>query len=136
MVGMGLVVLALSWNGVFLWRRGRLDHAHPFLLATFLAFPSGFIAVITGWYVAEIGRQPWAIYGVMRTIDALTPSLTGGQVLATLIAYIAVYTLIFAAGILYIYRLLEAGPAPGPEPALIAGDAPPSPPPPPQRPET
>ncbi len=121
MVGMGLVMLALAWAGVFLWWRGRLDRARPFLWATFLAFPTGFTAVVTGWYVAEIGRQPWAIYGVMRTADALTPSLTGGQVLATLVAYVLVYALIFAAGIFYIYRLLEAGPAPGDEPPIAAG---------------
>ena len=121
MVGMGLVMLALSWGGVFLWWRGRLDRARPFLWATFLAFPTGFVAVITGWYVAEIGRQPWAIFGVMRTADALTPGLSGGQVLATLIAYVAVYTLIFAAGTIYIYRLLEAGPAPGHEHPMAAG---------------
>jgi cytochrome d ubiquinol oxidase subunit I len=81
------------------------------LWATFLAWPSGFIAVLTGWFTAEVGRQPWAIYGLLRTADAVTPSLSASAALTSLSAYLIVYTLIFAAGTLYIYRMLRNGPA-------------------------
>jgi cytochrome d ubiquinol oxidase subunit I len=111
MVGMGLVMLAVSWFGNWLRWRGRLETRRWFLRCAFLAFPSGFVAVLTGWITAEVGRQPWVVYGFLRTADTVTPSLTGPQVLATLIGYVLVYTFIFAFGALYIYRLLREGPS-------------------------
>ena len=59
--------------------------------------------MLSGWFTAEVGRQPWVVWGLLRTVDAITPTLTGAQVLATLIGYIVVYTVIFAFGALYIY---------------------------------
>jgi cytochrome d ubiquinol oxidase subunit I len=115
MVGMGLVMIAISWVGVFLiWRR-RLESARWFLWAAFLSFPTGFVAVLCGWYTAEVGRQPWAVYHILRTDDAITPSLTGGVALFSLIAYVVVYAVIYAFGLTYIYRLLRQGPAAEPE---------------------
>jgi cytochrome d ubiquinol oxidase subunit I len=111
MVGMGLIMLAVSWLGILLLWRGRLESARWFLWAAFLSFPSGFIAVLCGWFTAEVGRQPWAVYGLLRTQDAITPSLTAGQALFSLIAYIAVYIVIYSFGLAYIYRLLREGPA-------------------------
>jgi cytochrome d ubiquinol oxidase subunit I len=66
--------------------------------------------VLSGWFTAEVGRQPWVVWGLLRTSDAITPTLTGPQVLATLIGYIVVYTVIFAFGAYYIYMLLREGP--------------------------
>src|SRR5215472_1296811 len=100
MVGMGLVMLAVSWFGNWLRFRGRLETTRWFLWCAFLAFPSGFVAVLTGWITAEVGRQPWVVYGLLRTADAVTRSLTRPQVLATLIGYVLVYTVIFAFGAL------------------------------------
>ena len=91
MVGMGLAMAAISWLGLLLLARGRLERARWFLWPAFLSFPSGFIAVLCGWFTAEIGRQPWVVYGLLRTEDAITPSLTGAQVLLSLIGYVAVY---------------------------------------------
>jgi cytochrome d ubiquinol oxidase subunit I len=71
-----------------------------------------FIAILTGWFTAEVGRQPWTIYGVMRTSDALTPHLGVGQTVASLLFFGAIYALIFSFGTRYIYRLLRAGPLP------------------------
>jgi len=119
MVGMGLVMLAVGWFGMLLRMIGRLETTRWFLWGTFLSFPSGFVAVISGWYVAEVGRQPWVVYGILRTADAHTPSLTTGDVLTSLIGYVVVYAIIYSFGLLYIYRLLRDGPTgPGPE---IAG---------------
>ncbi len=131
MVGLGLVMLAVAWTGMGLRWRGRLETTRWFLWAALCSFPSGFVAVIAGWFTAEIGRQPWVVYGLMRTSDAVTPSLSGATVLFSLVAYIAVYTVIYAFGFYYIYGLLRAGPAEEPEPvpptrpiafALRAGD--------------
>src|SRR5271163_1202582 len=115
MVGMGLIMLAVSWLGVWLRWRNRLETTRWFLWAAFLSFPTGFVAVLAGWFTAEVGRQPWVVYGLLRTRDAVTPSLTGATVLFSLLAYIAVYAVIYAFGLYYIYRLLRDGPARVPE---------------------
>jgi cytochrome d ubiquinol oxidase subunit I len=115
MVGMGLIMVAISWVGVVLIWRGRLESTRWFLWAAFLSFPTGFIAVLCGWYTAEVGRQPWVVYHILRTADAITPSLTGRMALFSLSAYVAVYVVIYAFGLTYIYRLLRRGPTAEPE---------------------
>jgi len=80
------------------------------LWATFLSFPLPFIAILSGWVTAEVGRQPWVVYGVLRTADAMTPFLTARTVAVSLAVYCVVYSFIFAFGTYYIYRLLRAGP--------------------------
>jgi cytochrome bd ubiquinol oxidase subunit I len=74
--------------------------------------PAGFVAVVAGWIVAEVGRQPWVIYGVLRTADAVSP-VTRGEVSASLLAFMAIYALVFSVGALYILRLIERGPLAG-----------------------
>jgi cytochrome d ubiquinol oxidase subunit I len=110
MVGMGLVMLAVSWWGNWLRFRGKLETARGFLRCAFLSFPTGFVAVLAGWFTAEVGRQPWVVYGLLRTADAVTPSLTGANVLFSLAAYVAVYCTFIPFGVYYIYKLLRDGP--------------------------
>ena len=116
MVGMGLLMLAVSWVGVLLRLLGRLDDSRWYLWPAFLSFPSGFVAVIAGWYTAEIGRQPWVIYGILRTEDAVNPSLAGPEVAISLAGYVLVYAVVYSFGPTYIYRLLRDGPQPTPTP--------------------
>jgi cytochrome d ubiquinol oxidase subunit I len=111
MVGIGLIMLAVSWCGVWLRLRGRLEATRWFLWVAFLSFPTGFVAVLAGWFAAEVGRQPWVVYGLLRTKDAVTPSLTTSDVLFSLLAYIVVYVIIYSFGFYYIYRLLRDAPA-------------------------
>jgi cytochrome bd ubiquinol oxidase subunit I len=111
MAGMGLIMLGVSWLGNLLRWRGRLETSRWFLWATFLAFPSGFIAILTGWFTAEVGRQPWVVYGLLRTKDAVTPSLTTGEVLFSLSSYVLVYAVFVTFGLYYIYKLLHQGPS-------------------------
>jgi len=111
MVGCGMVMLLLAWLGTYLNRRGRLEQNRLLLWCTFLSFPLPFVAILTGWFTAEVGRQPWTIYGILRTADALTPFLTVGAAAVSLVIFCAVYSFIFAFGVFYIYRLLRAGPA-------------------------
>jgi cytochrome d ubiquinol oxidase subunit I len=108
---MGLIMMAVSWLGIWLRLRGRLETTRWYLWAAFLSFPSGFVAVLAGWFTAEVGRQPWVVYGLLRTKDAVTPSLKTADVALSLAVYIAVYTVIYAFGLYYIYRLLRDGPA-------------------------
>jgi cytochrome bd ubiquinol oxidase subunit I len=111
MAGMGLLMLGISWLGNLLRWMGRLETTRWFLWATFLAFPSGFIATLTGWFTAEVGRQPWVVYGLLRTKDAVTPSLTTGDVLFSLTGYLLVYVAFVSFGVYYIWKLLLQGPA-------------------------
>src|SRR5271168_3956247 len=111
MVGMGLIMFAVSWFGNWLRWRGKLEATRWFLWVALLSVPTGFVAVLCGWFTAEVGRQPWVVYGLLRTKDAVTPSLATGDVLFSLLAYIAVYAVIYSFGLHYIYRLLRDGPA-------------------------
>jgi cytochrome d ubiquinol oxidase subunit I len=111
MFGLGLLMLAISFLGIWLHLRGRLETTRWFLWAACLTFPSGFLAVILGWFTTEVGRQPWVVYGLLRTADAFTPTLTGANVLATFLGYVVVYAVIFLSGASYIYGLLCKGPA-------------------------
>ena len=110
MVGCGLVMLGLAWFGSYLSYRHRLAYNPPMLWLTFLSFPLPFIAIITGWFTAEVGRQPWVVYGVLRTADAMTPFLTIRQATISLVIFCAVYAFIFLFGTFYIYRLIRNGP--------------------------
>ena len=110
MVGLGLLMLALAWGGTLLGFRQRLEQARWFLWPVFLSFPIGFVATLMGWYTAEVGRQPWVVYGQLRTADALTPQLTAGAVAFTLILFGCIYAAIFLSGTYYIYRALRRGP--------------------------
>jgi cytochrome d ubiquinol oxidase subunit I len=110
MVGCGMAMLLLAWLGTYLGVKGRLEQNRWLLWCVFLSFPLPHIAILTGWFTAEVGRQPWTIYGVLRTSQALTPFLTTREAAISLIVFCTVYSFIFAFGVLYIYRLLRAGP--------------------------
>jgi cytochrome d ubiquinol oxidase subunit I len=110
MVGCGTAMLALAWFGSYLSAKGRLDQNRVLLWLTFFSFPLPFIATLTGWFTAEVGRQPWTVYGLLRTADAMTPFLTTRAATISLVVFCAVYVFIFSFGTLYIYRLLRAGP--------------------------
>jgi len=114
MVGIALLMSAIVACGlVLLWRR-RLDTTAWYLRACQLAFPLGFIAVIAGWTTTEVGRQPWTIYGLLRTADSVSPSLTGFDVLLSLVLYMAVYLIIYPVGLAFMVRSVWAGPG-GPD---------------------
>jgi cytochrome d ubiquinol oxidase subunit I len=110
MVGCGLAMLALAWLGTYLDLKGRIEQSRHLLWLIFLSFPLPFIATWTGWFTAEVGRQPWAVFGVLRTADAVTPFLTTRAATISLVVFCAVYLFIFSFGTLYIYRLLRVGP--------------------------
>jgi cytochrome bd ubiquinol oxidase subunit I len=112
MVGLGFLMLGLGLLSLFLrWRRRLFDSRllHRFALAM---GPAGFIAVIAGWITTEVGRQPWVIYNLMRTRDAVSPIATPG-VTGSLIAFVIVYFAVFAAGTWYILRLMAHPPKEG-----------------------
>jgi cytochrome d ubiquinol oxidase subunit I len=124
MVGIGFLMIALGITGAVLWLMGRLYTTRWYLQAMAWSFPIGFIAVLAGWFVAEVGRQPWVVYNVLRTADAVSP-VPGGSVLTTLLLFFVVYGIIFGAGIYYIAQLVRRGPGEIP-PVPDAGEGDPS----------
>jgi cytochrome d ubiquinol oxidase subunit I len=109
MVGMWAIMLGLTvWAWWLAWRK-RLFTTPAFLRAANWAIPVGYVAVTAGWTTTEVGRQPFVVYGLLRTADAVTPSLTGADVIASLAAYVAVYFVIFGAGVYYLFRLVRRG---------------------------
>ena len=77
--------------------------------------PLGFVAVLAGWTTTEVGRQPWTVYGMLRTADSTSPSLVGGDVLVSLLAYMVVYLIIYPSAVLIAAGLVRKGPALAPE---------------------
>ena len=109
MVGIGLVLLAIALaSGVLRWR-GRLYDTRWFQLACMGATPLGFLAVIAGWTVTETGRQPFVVYGHLRTADAAAP-LAAGSVLFSLIMFVVVYNVLLLAFFWYGARVVMQGP--------------------------
>lgn len=112
MVGLGMLFILVSFaSAIQLWR-GRLFESPRLLRVLSWMIPLPFVAVLAGWFVTEIGRQPWIIYGLLRIEDAVTPSLTGWMALVSLVGYISVYAVVFSAGLIYLRRVIMAGPDP------------------------
>jgi cytochrome d ubiquinol oxidase subunit I len=109
MVGIGLIMLAVAIVGQALRVRGRLDRADWFLHLCQWVSPLGFIAVVAGWIVTEVGRQPWTVYGLLRTADSVSPSLTGSDVAISLALYVVVYLIMFPTGIAFMAALVRGG---------------------------
>jgi cytochrome d ubiquinol oxidase subunit I len=123
MVGMGMIMLALGAWGVGVWALKRLDGARWYHRALVLAAPSGFIAVLAGWIAAEVGRQPYVVYGVLRTADAVSP-VSAASVATSLLLFIIAYAIVFSAGALYILRLMGKGPDTDEAPPKDTGEPP------------
>ena len=110
MVGIGLIMLLVVVLGWWQVSRRRLFECAWYLRLCQWIAPCGFIAVLAGWTVTEVGRQPWTIYGFMRTAHSTSPSITGPDVLWSLLAYMVVYLIMFPAGLVVMLRIVQDGP--------------------------
>ena len=118
MVGLGFLMAALGAMSLLLRWRGTLYERRWFHRWALVMGPAGFVAVLAGWITTEVGRQPWVVYGQLRTVDAASPIDAPG-VAISLLAFVVVYTLIFGAGVTYMLRLMRQPPESddsGPEP--------------------
>jgi len=111
MVGLGLAMLGIGLWSLLARARGRLYDWRWLHRAALLMGPSGFVAVIAGWVTTEVGRQPWTVYGLLRTANSAAP-LDAPAVAVSLLAFIVVYFFTFGAGALYILKLMGKPPAP------------------------
>jgi cytochrome d ubiquinol oxidase subunit I len=121
MVGIAMLMLAVVVAGLVLMARGRLDQTRWYLRLCQIATCLGFAAVIAGWTTTEVGRQPWTVYGLMRTADSVSPSLTGSDVLVSLLLYVAVYLVIYPVGLSVMLRFVWRGPIASDEAAPVGG---------------
>jgi cytochrome d ubiquinol oxidase subunit I len=109
MVGLGLAMIALGLWSLWLRRGARLFTSKPFLRAAMWMGPAGLLAVLAGWITTEVGRQPWVVYGLLRTADGV--SRHGALPLAlTLALFVVAYLFVFGVGIAYVLRLVREGP--------------------------
>ncbi|MHB0771114.1 cytochrome ubiquinol oxidase subunit I [Bradyrhizobium sp. 5.13L] len=129
MVGLGFLIFALGLFSLWTRWRGTLFDSRPLHIFALTMGPAGFIAVLAGWITTETGRQPFTVYGLLRTADAVSP-LAAPAVGSSLLAFVVVYFIVFAAGAIYILRLMAASPHHGEEgprgdmPARAAGITP------------
>lgn len=114
MMGIGVLMLVAGWSGVIQLWRGKLDRTGWLLKLLTWMTPSGFIALLAGWITTEVGRQPYVVYGLLRTADAVSP-LPAGSVASSLAMFLLVYGGVFGAGLYYIVRLVGQGPLNVPE---------------------
>ena len=109
MLGIGFFMIAAALFGALLWWRGTLFTARWYLRVMAQSWWIGFVAVIAGWVVTETGRQPWIVYGMLRTADATSP-VPGATIAGTLALFVVAYGIVFWFGIYYINRLIAHGP--------------------------
>ena len=103
-----LFLFVMIW-AAWLWKKKKLFDTEFFLKLLVLVQPLGFVAVITGWVTAEVGRQPWVVYGVMRTAHGVSP-ITAGSVLWSFILIAAIYAIIGISYFYYVIKTLSQGP--------------------------
>ena len=112
MVGMGLLMLGLGLLSLYARWRGGLYRSRWLHLYALAMGPAGFIAVLAGWFTTEVGRQPFTVYGLLRTADSASP-LAAPAVGSSLLAFVIVYFIVYAAGLTYLFRLMAQPPHQG-----------------------
>ena len=129
MVGIGFLILGLGLFSLWARWRGVLYETRLLHIFALAMGPAGFAAVLAGWFTTEVGRQPFTVYGLLRTADSASP-LAAPAVGSSLLGFVIVYFIIYAAGLTYLFRLMAAPPHPGEEgpsgdmPAHAAGITP------------
>jgi cytochrome d ubiquinol oxidase subunit I len=109
MVGIGMLMILVGGLSATQYFRKKLFDSRWLHGIWILMMPSGFIALLAGWFVTEIGRQPWTAYGVIRTIHSVSPAILGPQVAWSLLAFVVMYIFVFGAGSYYILTLIAKG---------------------------
>jgi len=120
MVGLGFAMFGIGLWSLYLRWRGRMYEAPWLHRAAVVMGPAGFIAVLAGWITTEAGRQPYTVYGLLRTAESVSP-IAAPAVGASLVAFVVVYFAVFAAGVFYMLRLMNAAPHAGESPELPKG---------------
>ncbi|MHB8501409.1 MAG: cytochrome ubiquinol oxidase subunit I [Candidatus Acidiferrales bacterium] len=115
MVGLGTIFIAVMVLAAFLYWRGKLFTSNWMLWILMISVPLPYIANTAGWMTAELGRQPWLIYGMMRTSQGVSPRVAAGNVWFTLIGFMGMYTVLAMLWLFLVYREIDTGPGPDDE---------------------
>ena len=115
MVGLGTFFILILGTAAILWARGTLDRTRWMLWTLMISIPFPYIANTAGWITAEVGRQPWLIYGIMRTADGTSQNVSAGNALFTLVGFMGMYTVLAILFLFLMRREIEHGPGSGPE---------------------
>lgn len=110
MVGLGIFMVVLSILSIWLRKQRKLYETTWFLRFGLLMGPMGYVAMLAGWVTTEVGRQPWIVYGIMRTNEGLSQTVSSEQVGLSLTTFVVVYSIVFGTGIYYILKLIKKGP--------------------------
>jgi len=110
MVGLGTIFIAITVSAAFLLWRNRLFSARGMLWILMLSFPFPFIANTAGWITAEVGRQPWIVYGLLRTEHGFSSHVSAGNALFSLIGFMGMYTVLSVLFLLLMWREIMHGP--------------------------
>jgi cytochrome bd quinol oxidase subunit 1 apoprotein (EC 1.10.3.-) len=110
MIGFGTAMILLSMIGLYLWKKGRLEQSRRFLklLVPAISFP--FLANTFGWIMTEVGRQPWTVFGLMTTADAVSPNVSPGTILFSIIMYTLIFTVLSCVTVYLMVREIKRGP--------------------------
>ncbi|AQU84052.1 MAG: cytochrome ubiquinol oxidase subunit I [Halomonas sp.] len=117
MVGLGVLMILLAIVGNILRFKGRLYESRRFLICTLCMGPAGLVAILAGWFTTEVGRQPWVVYGLLRTADAASAH-SAVHLGISLTVFVVVYLAVFGTGVMYVMHLVNKGPNESASPAL------------------
>jgi cytochrome d ubiquinol oxidase subunit I len=110
MVGLGTIFIAVMALAAIQLARGAIYTSQPMLWTLMLALPFPYIATTAGWITAEVGRQPWLIYGILRTAEGTSARVASGSALFTLIGFMGIYTILAILFLFLVFREIEHGP--------------------------
>jgi len=112
MVGAGLLMILLSLIGVIGMVRKKIENWRGYLKLMIPVMILPYIANTAGWVMTEVGRQPWIVFGLQKTSDAVSPNVTGGMVLTSMIGFTLIYGILAACFVYLVVRFAKQGPAP------------------------
>ncbi|MGC1371049.1 MAG: cytochrome ubiquinol oxidase subunit I, partial [Candidatus Sulfotelmatobacter sp.] len=123
MAGLGTYFALIMAIAAFLLSRGKLFETHWVLWALLLSFPFPYIANTAGWLTAEIGRQPWIVYGLIRVPEGYSKYVSAGNTLFTLLGFMGMYTVLSILFIVLVYRIIDHGPVINETPSISTNAA-------------
>ncbi len=112
MVGLGTIFISVMSLAIFLLWKKKLFTLRPLLWTIMFLVPFPYLANLTGWYVAELGRQPWLVYGLLKTVDGISPTVSSGNTLFTLLGFIGLYFLLGLLFMVLVGKTIYKGPKP------------------------
>lgn len=110
MIGFGVGMILLSIIGLYLWKIGRLEQSKLFLRFLLPAISFPFLANTFGWVMTEVGRQPWTVFGLMTTANSVSPKVSAGSILVSIILYVLIFTVLAIVMVYLMVREIKRGP--------------------------